>query len=68
MGGAIDKRFYADYEGKRVYFCCGMCPATFAKDPAKYIKALQAQGVAIEAAPVKDAAKTSDAAVGSPKK
>ena len=30
---------YADYKGNRYYFCCGGCPATFAKDPAKYAKA-----------------------------
>ena len=25
MGGAINKDVYADYEGKRVYFCCPGC-------------------------------------------
>ena len=29
---------YADYKGNRYYFCCGGCPAAFAKDPAKYAK------------------------------
>lgn len=27
---------YADYNGVRYYFCCGMCPGEFAKDPGKY--------------------------------
>ena len=24
------------YNGKKYNFCCGMCPAVFAKDPVKY--------------------------------
>jgi YHS domain-containing protein len=52
MGGKVNKAVFADYQGKRVYFCCGMCPATFKKDPAKYIKALEAQGVALDKTPV----------------
>lgn len=44
MGGDIDKSVYADYEGKRVYFCCGMCVDTFKKDPVKYIKKIEAMG------------------------
>jgi YHS domain-containing protein len=27
------------YKGVRYYFCCGGCPASFKKDPAKYVKA-----------------------------
>ncbi len=26
----------AEYRGAKVYFCCGGCPETFAKDKAKY--------------------------------
>jgi len=33
-----DKRF-ADYKGRRYFFCCEGCPAKFKKDPAKYAKA-----------------------------
>ncbi len=51
MGGKIDKTFYADHEGKRVYFCCEMCIATFKADPGKYIKKLEAEGVEIEKVP-----------------
>ncbi len=51
MGDPIDKKFYADYKGKRVYFCCGMCPATFAKDPEKYMKILAKNGVILEDSP-----------------
>jgi YHS domain-containing protein len=49
--GKIDKKFFTDYEGKRVYFCCGNCPAEFAKDPAKYLKKMTDAGVTPEPAP-----------------
>jgi len=35
------------YKGKSVKLCCGGCPATFAKDPAKYL------ALAIKDAPAK---------------
>ena len=34
MGGAIDKKHFADFDGKRVYFCCPGCSGTFNKEPA----------------------------------
>jgi YHS domain-containing protein len=49
MGGKIDKKIYADHEGKRVYFCCKGCIPEFKKDPEKYIKELE--GVTLEEAP-----------------
>ena len=27
---------FADYNGKRYFFCCGGCPQKFRADPAKY--------------------------------
>ena len=48
MGGKINKDIYADYEGKRVYFCCEACISTFKSDPAKYVKKLEAEGVTLE--------------------
>jgi YHS domain-containing protein len=48
MGEAINKSVYVDYNGKRVYFCCGMCPATFKKDPETYIKKLESMGQGVE--------------------
>ena len=48
MGGAINKDIYADYEGKRVYFCCEACISTFKSDPAKYVKKLEGEGVTLE--------------------
>ena len=51
MGGKINKDLYADYKGKRVYFCCEGCIEPFNKDPEKYIKKLQDEGVTPEKAP-----------------
>jgi YHS domain-containing protein len=48
MGNQIDKSVYADYKGKRVYFCCAMCPETFRQDPEKYLKILADKGEAVE--------------------
>jgi YHS domain-containing protein len=48
MGGKIDKNIFADHEGKRVYFCCKGCIPEFQKDPAKYIKKLEDEGVTFE--------------------
>lgn len=44
MGGTINKQVYADYEGKRVYFCCPYCDGEFKKDPQKYLDKLKEQG------------------------
>ena len=35
---ATATHMYADYKGKRYFFCCGGCPSAFKKDPAKYAK------------------------------
>lgn len=37
MGNPIDKQFYTEYKGKKVYFCCPMCKPEFEKNPEKYI-------------------------------
>ncbi len=51
MGGAIRKDIYVDYKGKRIYFCCPACPDEFKKNPDKYMKKLEAEGVELEKAP-----------------
>lgn len=51
LGGNINKQVYADYKGKRIYFCCQGCDAEFKKDPEKYMKKLEEQGVKLEPAP-----------------
>jgi YHS domain-containing protein len=51
MGGNINKDIFADYQGKRIYFCCQGCDTEFNKNPEKYLKMLEEQGVTPEAAP-----------------
>ena len=33
---ATNAKAVAEYEGKKVYFCCENCPKAFAADPAKF--------------------------------
>jgi len=40
MGGPINKDIFVEYQGKKVYFCCGQCKGEFEKDPEKYIAKL----------------------------
>ena len=51
-GGEINKTLFADYQGKRVYFCCAACPPAFKKDPAKYVKKLEDAGVTLDKTPL----------------
>jgi YHS domain-containing protein len=51
MGGLINKNIYADYQGNRVYFCCPPCLKEFKKNPEKYAKKLQDQGIALAKSP-----------------
>ena len=51
LAGNIDKSVYADYQGKRIYFCCKGCDAEFEKNPEKYMKKLQEEGVTLDPAP-----------------
>ena len=48
MGGRVNKALYVDYGGKRIYACCPGCLPELRKDPAKYVKKLEDQGVALE--------------------
>ena len=57
MGGKIDKTIYADHDGKRVYFCCSGCVAPFKKEPEKYIKQLEAEGVELAKVPCEEGKK-----------
>ena len=36
VAAAIEKKAYADHNGRRYFFCCGGCPEAFKKDPAKF--------------------------------
>ena len=48
MGGAIDKNLYVDHQGRRIFVCCKMCIQEVQKDPAKYVKQLEEQGITLE--------------------
>ncbi len=51
LGGPANKRVYTDYQGKRIYFCCPPCIKQFQKDPEKYIKQLEKEGVVLQDMP-----------------
>ena len=40
IGNKINPSIYADYQGKRVFFCCQSCRQAFTKDPEKYLDKL----------------------------
>ena len=65
MGGKINKDVYADYEGKRVYFCCEGCVPEFQKDPAKYINKLENEGVKLQEVPTAEVENKSKITTGS---
>ena len=52
MGGAINKKLYVDYQGKRIYVCCAGCINAVKKDFAKYTKELEAKGITLDKAPL----------------
>jgi len=52
IGGVVSKNVYTDYQGKRIYFCCPPCIPEFKKNPEKYMKKLEKEGVVLEDAPV----------------
>ena len=39
-GEAAKVKFYLDYQGERIYFCCRACTRAFKKNPQKYLKNL----------------------------
>ncbi|HCE46731.1 MAG TPA: hypothetical protein DET40_24555 [Lentisphaeria bacterium] len=47
----INKSLFVDAKGKRIYVCCNNCIEIVKADPEKYIKALEAKGIALEATP-----------------
>lgn len=51
LGGNVNQQVYADYQGKRIYFCCAGCDKEFLKEPEKYMQKLQEQGVTLEPSP-----------------
>jgi YHS domain-containing protein len=47
-GEKINKSLYVDYEGKRLYVCCKGCIKEVTKDPAKWFKKAEAEGVTLD--------------------
>lgn len=43
MGNPVNRDIYVDYQGRRIYFCCQMCPDKFKADPDKYLAVLDGQ-------------------------
>lgn len=40
MGGAINTKYFTEYKGKKVYFCCPGCKEKFEGNPEQYIAKL----------------------------
>ncbi len=40
MGGPINKDYFIEYEGKKVYFCCPGCEEQFLENPEQYLSKL----------------------------
>ena len=40
MDAPINKDMFVEYEGKKVYFCCGGCEKMFLENPEEYIAKL----------------------------
>ena len=51
LGNPVNKNVYTDYNGKRIYFCCPPCIKTFKKNPEKYMKQFEEQGIVLEDVP-----------------
>ena len=47
----IEKKFFVDYQGKRIYLCCDACVKICRRDPQKYFQLQQEWGVVHEDAP-----------------
>ena len=50
-GDKIDKKVFADYEGKRVYFCCAACVEKFNADAKAIVAKMEADGIVLDKAP-----------------
>ena len=47
----ILRKYFVDYDGKRVYLCCEACVRLFKKQPERYMKKAQQLGIFLENAP-----------------
>ena len=51
-GKKINKKLFADVDGKRIYVCCSGCIAVIKKNPKKYLKQMKDAGIAPAKTPV----------------
>ncbi len=51
MGSPINKNNFYDYKGKRIYYCCYGCINLISRDPERYIKQLEDQGIVLDKTP-----------------
>ena len=49
-GGDINKSYFLDVDGKRIYVCCPGCIEVIKKNPQKYVKDLEAKGIVLDKA------------------
>lgn len=50
-GDKINRKYFVDYQGKRIFFCCSNCPAQFNKNPDKYMQDFMKKKINLEDAP-----------------
>lgn len=50
-GKQVNKSIFADYKGKRIYFCCNQSKEDFNVNPEKYLTEFRRQGVTLEDSP-----------------
>ena len=48
MGGEVNQKLFVDYEGKRLYVCCTDCIREVTKDPSKWFKKVEAEGITLD--------------------
>ncbi len=51
MDMAIDRQFFVDHDGERIYFCCAPCIEKFNQDPSVYLEKMRDAGAKLEEAP-----------------
>ncbi len=40
-GHTVRQKLYVDYQGQRIYLCCGSCVRAFKKHPERYLRNLE---------------------------
>lgn len=50
-GNKIDKKFFSDQDGKRIYFCSSACKKEFEMNPTKYMKQMKDRNIELGKTP-----------------